>query len=73
MIFDIEKLILKVKRWHFLTPPHYTDLQNSMVTFDYSWFLAKIFLILYPSLENSTNGIAKTVHIKLYKIHFNLN
>ena len=29
-----------------------------MIIFDYSWFLAKTFLILYPSLENSTTGIA---------------
>ena len=25
----------------FLTPPHYTNLQNSMISFDYSWFFAK--------------------------------
>ena len=24
-----------------LTPPYYTNLQNSMISFDYSWFLAK--------------------------------
>ena len=24
-----------------LTPPHYTNLQNSMIPFDYSWSLAK--------------------------------
>ena len=35
------KLTLKVKFRHFLTPPHYTNLQNSMISFDYSWFLAK--------------------------------
>ena len=32
--FDIEKLTLKVKFWHFLTSPHYTNSQNSMVSFD---------------------------------------
>ena len=31
------------KKLHFLTPPHYTNLQNSMISFDYSWFLAKNF------------------------------
>ena len=31
--------------------------QNSMISFDYSWFLAKNFQILYHSLENSTTGI----------------
>ena len=35
------KLTLKIKFRHFLTPPHYTNLQNSMISFDYSWFLAK--------------------------------
>ena len=30
------KLTLKVKFWHFLTHPHYTNLQNSMILFDYS-------------------------------------
>ena len=35
------KLTLRVKFWHFLTPPHYTNLQNSMISFDYSRFLAK--------------------------------
>ena len=24
-----------------LTPPHYTNSQNSMISFDYSWFVAK--------------------------------
>ena len=32
---------MKVRFWHLLTPPHYTNLQNSMISFDYSWFLAK--------------------------------
>ena len=35
------KLTLKVKFWYCLTAPHYTNSQNSMITFDYSWFLAK--------------------------------
>ena len=39
MIFDFENKIL-----NFLTPPHYTNSQNSMISFD-------------PSLENSTTGI----------------
>ena len=34
------KLILKVRFWHFLMPPHYTNLQNSMISFNYSWFLS---------------------------------
>ena len=43
-----KKLTLKVKVWHFLTPPG--DLQV--------FFLAKYLLILYPSIENSTTSIA---------------
>ena len=35
------KLTLKVKFQHFLTPSHYTNLQNSMISFDCSWFVAK--------------------------------
>ena len=55
MIFDLENWLWKS---NFLTPPHYTNSQNSMISFDYRWFLAKTFLILYPSLENSTTVIA---------------
>jgi hypothetical protein len=36
MIFDFE-----VKFRHFLTPPHYTNLQNSMISFDCRWFRDK--------------------------------
>ena len=38
MIFDFENWLWKF--WHFLKPPHYTNSQNSMISFDYSWFLA---------------------------------
>ena len=31
LIFDIEK----VKFWHFLTPPHYNNSQNSIISFGY--------------------------------------
>ena len=51
------KLTLKVKFWLFLTPPHYTNSQNSIISFGYVDFLAKIFPILYPPLENSTTRI----------------
>ena len=39
--FWSRKFTLNVRFWHFLTPPHYTNLQNSMISFDFSWFLAK--------------------------------
>jgi hypothetical protein len=28
-------LTLKVNFWHFLTPPHYTNSQNSIISFGY--------------------------------------
>ena len=65
MIFLHRKLSLKVRFWHFLTPPHYINLQNSMISFDYSWFLAKI---LFPFLENSTTGIAIFLGMSVFGI-----
>ena len=34
--FLSQNLTLKVKFWPFLTPPHYTNSQNSMISFEYS-------------------------------------
>ena len=34
-------MLLKVKFWHFLTARHYSNSQNSIILFDYSWFLPK--------------------------------
>ena len=34
--FLCRKLTFKVRFWLFLTPPHYTNSQNSMISFDYS-------------------------------------
>ena len=42
------KLTLKAKLRHVLTPFHYTNSQNSKISFDYVDFLAKIFRIMYP-------------------------
>ena len=47
MIFDIENW-LKVRLQHFLTPPHYTNSQNSMISFQNSWLLAKNLSIFVP-------------------------
>ena len=55
------KLTLKVRFWHFLTPPHHTNLKIwkiqwfHLTTVD---FYPKTFLILYPSHENFTYDIA---------------
>ena len=35
------KLTLKVQFWHFLRPWHYVNLQNTAISFEYSWFLSK--------------------------------
>ena len=35
------KLTLKVKFWYFLTAPHYSNFQNLVTSFEYSWFLPK--------------------------------
>ena len=35
------KLTLKVKFWYFLTAPHYSNFQNMVISFEYSWFLPK--------------------------------
>ena len=45
------KLTLKVTFWHFLTPPHCTNSQNSKISCGYFDFLAKIFVISYPLLK----------------------
>ena len=50
--FWCRKLTLKVKFWHFLTPSHYTNSQNSIISFDYSWFLGKnLSNFIYPDLK----------------------
>ena len=40
-----------------MTAHHYTNAQNSIISFGYVDSYAKIFLILYPLLENSTTRI----------------
>ena len=71
---DDIKITLKVKFWHFLTPPHYTSVQNSIISFEYvDFFQPKNFLILYPSFENSTTGIAIVCTKKLHKKYLFLN
>ena len=55
MIFDYRKLILKVRYWHFLTPPHYTNFKNSVISFDCSCFLTKS-LSNFVSLPRKLHG-----------------
>ena len=53
------KLTLKVKFWYFLTAPHYSNFQNLVISFEYSWFLAK----------NLTNFVS--LHWKLHNRYCN--
>ena len=43
--------------WHFLTTRHYVNLQNTIISFEDIDFWPRIYLIWYPSLENSTTHI----------------
>ena len=45
---------------NFLTPPHYTNPQKSIISYEYVDFKAKLFLILYPPTWNSVIGITIT-------------
>ena len=58
------KLTLKVKFWHFLKPPHYTNSQNSIIVCGMwvCWFLGKNLSNFVPPLENSAT------HTTLYFI-----
>ena len=47
MIFNIVNWLWK---WHFLTPPHYTNSQNSMI-FMVCWFLCQIDLLVQNCFE----------------------
>ena len=41
MIFDIENWLRKSNFGTFLTAPHYSNFQNLVISYEYSWFLAK--------------------------------
>ena len=64
------KWTLKVRFMHFLTPPHFTDSQNSIISCEYVDFWVKIFLLLYPPppLENSTTHIAITLTLTQWDV-----
>ena len=48
--FESQKLVLFKTR-------NYLNSRNTTISFDYTEFLPKIYLILYPSLENSATLI----------------
>ena len=60
------KLTLKVKFWYFLTAPHYSNFQNLVISFEYSWFLDKN-LSNFVSLPSKLHN--RECH-KLRKWHF---
>ena len=70
MNFWHRKLTLNVKFWPFLTPPHYTNSHNSIISFGYGDFLAKIFPILYLPYENSRTRIA--IMFRVFGIYITL-
>ena len=51
---------MKVKFWLFLSPPNYTNSQNSIISFGY--VLGKNLLMLYPLIENSITHVTIIVH-----------
>ena len=69
------KLTLKVKFWYFLTAPHYSNFQNLVISFEYSWFLAKSlsnFVSLPWKLHNREchNGQCSVEIIRMYNTYF---
>ena len=64
------KLTLKVKFWYFLTAPHYSNFQNLVISFEYSWFLAKNlsnFVSLSWKLHNRECHSNYSCHFKINK------
>ena len=58
------KFTLKVKLWHFLTPPHYTNSENSIIFCECidSYFLGKnLSNFVHPSIENPATHITITI------------
>ena len=46
---------LNVKFWHFLTPPHYTNSQNSLISFEFLGQELSNFVSLPRKLKTCTN------------------
>ena len=64
------KLTLKVKFWYFLTAPHYSNFQNLVISFEYSWFLAKNlsnFVSLPWKLHNRKCHNVQSAWFKIWK------
>ena len=58
------KLTLKVQFWHFLRPSRYVNLQNTAISFEYSWFLNKNLAFLDPSSEKLHDVTDINIHSK---------
>ena len=72
MIFGVEKLTLKVRFWHFLTCPHYTNSENSMNSFDYIWFFAQNLSNFVFLLWKLNSGIAIIDKLDYEDLNFKL-
>ena len=57
------KLTLKVQFWHFLRPWHYVNLQNTAISFEYSWFLCKNLAFYDPSSKKLHDITDITVYL----------
>ena len=55
-------MTLKVKFWYFLIAPHYSNFQNLVISFEYSWFLDKNF-------SNFVSFPWKLHHQKCHSVH----
>ena len=60
------KLTLKIKFWYFLTAPHYSNFKNLVISFEYSWFLAK-------NLSNFVSLSWKLHNRKCHSYHISLH
>ena len=57
------KLTLKVKFWHFLTARSYSSSPNLVISFDYSWFLAKNVSNFVPPAWKLHNRYCHSIYI----------
>ena len=64
-----QNLTFKVKFWHFLTARHYSDSPNLVISFDYSWFLAKNLSNLVSFPWKLYNRHCHSLHVPFQILH----
>ena len=72
MIFDL-KIDFESQISALFSPPHYTNSQNSMISFDCSWFLAKNLSSFVSLPWKLHNRYCPTLHAKLSGSKFEVN